>query len=173
MNRIDVALVVLLLLCAVRGFWRGVFRESFGFVGLIAGLVAALRFSQAVSTSLAGAIPGWGALPDAARLGIAFVATFIVVQTFFSLFGYLLDRTVGSISLQRIEPCGRSPVRHRRREARSSPSFFSSSICSPSSPVSINRSWNRASGARLLTAASSLIRAGLREAPAAEPDERV
>jgi uncharacterized membrane protein required for colicin V production len=172
MNRIDVALVVLLLLCAVRGFWRGVFRESFGFVGLIAGLVAALRFSEAASTSLAGAIPGWGALPDAARLGVAFVATFTVVQTFFSLFGYLLDRTVGSISMQRISHAAGALFAIAKGGAILAflLLFFHLFPVVPSldQPIMESRI-----GRPLLTAASSIIRAGLHEAPAAEPDERV
>ena len=47
MNGIDVALVVLLLLCGLRGSWRGFFRESFGFAALLLGLLAALRGSPA------------------------------------------------------------------------------------------------------------------------------
>ena len=41
MNRIDVVLAIVLLLFAVRGFWRGFSREFFGFVGLIGGLAIA------------------------------------------------------------------------------------------------------------------------------------
>ena len=53
MNGIDVALVVLLLLCGLRGSWRGIFRESFGFAALMLGLLAALRGADAGAEWLA------------------------------------------------------------------------------------------------------------------------
>jgi membrane protein required for colicin V production len=172
MNRIDVALVVLLLLCAVRGFWRGFFRESFGFLGLIAGLAAALRFAAAVSAALSEAVPGWGALPSAAQLGIAFVVTFIAVQTFFALFGFLLDRTVGSLAMQRISHVAGALFAVAKGGAILAfvLLFFHLFPVVPGvdEPIMESRL-----GRPLLTAASSVIRAGLREAPAAEPDERV
>jgi uncharacterized membrane protein required for colicin V production len=102
MNGIDVALVGLLLLCAVRGFWRGFFRESFGFLGLVLGLVAALRFADAGATFLTDFVPGSAVLPAAGRMGVAFVAIFVVVQTFLNLFGFLLDRLVGSLLVRRL-----------------------------------------------------------------------
>jgi membrane protein required for colicin V production len=171
MNRIDVALVVLLLLCAVRGFWRGFFRESFGFLGLIAGLATALRFSEVVATALSGAIPGWGALPDAARLGIAFVATFIAVQTFFTLFGTLLDRTLGSLLMRRISHAAGALFAVAKGGAVLAfvLLFLHLFPVVPSLDEPIQQS---RLGRPLLTAASSVIRSGLREAPAAEPDER-
>lgn len=102
MNAMDVALVVLLLLCALRGFWRGFFRESFGFLGLILGIGAALRFSEAAERLLSEWFPAAMALPATGRLGVAFVATFVIVQTFLNLVGSLLDRMVGSLALRRI-----------------------------------------------------------------------
>ncbi len=98
MNGIDVALVVLLLICALRGFWRGFFRESFGFLGVVVGLVLALRLSARVAAGAAAAMP----LPEAARLGIAFVALFMVALTVASLAGLLLDRTLGSLMMRRV-----------------------------------------------------------------------
>lgn len=97
MNLIDVALVVLLLLCALRGFWRGFFRESFGFLGLILGLGAALRFSDLGAVGLAPYVP----LPSTALVGIAFVAIFMIAYTSLNLFGLLLESLLGSLMLQR------------------------------------------------------------------------
>ena len=97
MNLIDVALVVLLLLCALRGFWRGFFRESFGFLGLILGLGAALRFSDLGAVGLAPYVP----LPSTASVGIAFVAIFMIAYTSLNLFGLLLESLLGSLMLQR------------------------------------------------------------------------
>ena len=48
MNGIDVALVILLLLCGLRGSWRGVFRESFGFAALLLGLLGWFVWRSAV-----------------------------------------------------------------------------------------------------------------------------
>lgn len=97
MNPIDVALVVLLLLCALRGFWRGFFRESFGFLGLIVGLGGALRFSDLGAAALAPYLP----LPPSALSGIAFVGIFMIAYTFLNLFGLLLESLLGSLMLKR------------------------------------------------------------------------
>jgi len=70
MNGIDGALVVLLLVCGLRGSWRGFFRESFGFAALVLGLLAALRGTDAGANWLsahAGATP----LNGTALLGVA------------------------------------------------------------------------------------------------------
>ena len=101
MTAMDVALVVLLLLCALRGFWRGFFRESFGFLGLILGIAAALRFSEEVAGALAEAVPAATVLPTTGRLGVAFVVTFVVVQTVLNVFGLMLERMMGSIFFRR------------------------------------------------------------------------
>ena len=57
MSEIDAALVVLLLLCALRGFWRGFLRECFGFAGLVLGLAVAMRFAGAASSLLTERVP--------------------------------------------------------------------------------------------------------------------
>jgi uncharacterized membrane protein required for colicin V production len=105
-------------------------------------------------------------------VGIAFVATFIVVQTFFSLFGYLLDRTVSSIAMNRMSHAAGALFAIAKGGAILAfvLLFFHLFPVVPSldQPIMESRL-----GRPLLTAASSMIRAGLREAPAAEPDERV
>ena len=76
MNIVDVALVVLLLLCALRGTWRGVFRESFGFLSLIGGLWAALRGANAGALWLAARVPD-ADLNQTAVVGVAFRQQFV------------------------------------------------------------------------------------------------
>ncbi len=101
MNGIDVVLVVLLLIFTVRGFWRGFFRESFGFLALVVGLALALRFADRGAALLAV----WLDFPElsaAARLGIAFVGIFVVVQTAINLIGLLCDAVVGRAALRRV-----------------------------------------------------------------------
>lgn len=95
MNLVDLALTVLLLLCAIRGFWRGFIRESFGFVAFIAGLLAALRFAEPAGQWL----HGWeelAGLPDAARVGGAFVLIFLLVSASINIVGFVLDRLLGT-----------------------------------------------------------------------------
>lgn len=99
MNGMDVALVVLLLLCALRGSWRGIFRESFGFAALVIGLLAALRGAEAVSARLAE-LPLAADLAPSSLLGIAFVGIFLVVSTLLNLGGIAFDQLFGRGALR-------------------------------------------------------------------------
>lgn len=94
MNAIDVALVILLLLCALRGSWRGIFRESFGFVALIGGLLAALRGAEPAAAWLGTQVPIADLNPTAV-LGVAFVAVFLAVSTVINLIGLAADQLFG------------------------------------------------------------------------------
>jgi uncharacterized membrane protein required for colicin V production len=99
MNGIDVALVVLLLLCALRGSWRGIFRESFGFAALLLGLFAALRGADAVAARLSE-YPLAADLSASAVLGVAFVGIFLVVSTLVNLVGVAFDQLFGRGALR-------------------------------------------------------------------------
>lgn len=88
MNRVDLALAVLLAACALRGFWRGFFRECFGLLALVAGLAAAFGCTAAGS--------GWTQhylrLPTPLQTGVAFVVIFALVHIVVNLLGVLVDR---------------------------------------------------------------------------------
>ncbi len=99
MNSIDVALVILLLACAARGTWRGLFRESFGFVALLLGLVIALRGAEAGAAWLAARTPA-GELNGNALLGAAFVVIFLAVSTAVNLVGIACDQLLGRGALR-------------------------------------------------------------------------
>jgi len=99
MNAIDVALVVLLLVCALRGSWRGVFRESFGFAALLIGIWAALRFAESGAAWLGGRLPT-ADLNQTALLGAAFVAIFLFVSALISLLGVAADQVLGRGALR-------------------------------------------------------------------------
>lgn len=99
MNGIDVALVILLLLCGLRGSWRGVFRESFGFAALLLGLLAALRGAAAGAAWLTAHAPV-ADLSASAVLGVAFVAIFLFVSTLLNLIGVAADQLFGRGSLR-------------------------------------------------------------------------
>lgn len=105
MNGIDGALVVLLLLAALRGSWRGFFRESFGFVALVGGLVAALRGADPAATWVATVVPA-GEFSGSALLGVAFVAVFLVVSTLLNLVGVACDQLFGRGRLQTLSRVG-------------------------------------------------------------------
>ncbi len=62
---IDAFIVGLLILLAVRGWFRGLVREAMDLVGLVLGIVAAFRFGGVVGRPIEGMS---GISPDAARL---------------------------------------------------------------------------------------------------------
>lgn len=88
MNRVDVAILVLLALFTLRGLWRGFFRESLGFIGLVVGLLAALQWADAGATLVVGRV----ALSAGASEAVAFIGIFVLVHTTATLLGFLLDR---------------------------------------------------------------------------------
>ena len=99
MNAIDVALVLLLVVCALRGTWRGVFRESFGFAALLLGLLAALRTADSGAGWLAAHTPA-GELNGSALVGVAFVVIFMAVSTLINLIGIACDQLFGRGALR-------------------------------------------------------------------------
>lgn len=99
MNGIDVALVVLLMVLALRGSWRGIFREVFGFAALVIGLLAALRYADAGAGWLSGY--SWAAdLNGPALVGTGFVVIFLLVSALINLIGVACDQLFGRGALQ-------------------------------------------------------------------------
>jgi membrane protein required for colicin V production len=99
MNAIDIALIVILLLCAVRGYWRGFLRELFGLLGLALGAAAALRFTAEGAKMIE---PYAASLPPPVLTGTAFVVIFVVVHTAVILVGLLFDRLAKAVFLRGI-----------------------------------------------------------------------
>ncbi len=103
-NWLDLAIAFLVALGAVRGFGRGLIREGMALLGLIAGLVAAIRFQQAGAMLLAPFI-GPGPLADTLSflgivllaLGCATILTLIVRKLFRILLVGWLDRAAGGL----------------------------------------------------------------------------
>jgi membrane protein required for colicin V production len=88
MNAVDIVLVVVLALCALRGYWRGFFRELFGLLGLAVGGFAAVRLTPQ-GVELLGQ---YLTLPAPIMTGLAFAAIFVVFHTGLSIVGLLFDR---------------------------------------------------------------------------------
>jgi len=95
MNGVDVALVFILMVFALRGYWRGLFRESFGLLALIAGVAAALQFTAPGVILAQDHAP----LPPTLQTGIVFVGIFVVAYELVNLMGVLLDRLAGASRL--------------------------------------------------------------------------
>lgn len=94
MNLLDLALASLLVLCALRGFWRGWIRELFGFAAFVVGVATALRLTADVAASTEG-IAVIAALPDSARIGGIFVGLFLIASAIVNLAGFVFDRIAG------------------------------------------------------------------------------
>ncbi len=95
MNVIDAAVVIVILLAALRGYWRGFLRELFGFAALVAAVVAAMQWSGAAAELLIGRVPG----PDAVRQAVAFTGVFLAADVVVNLVGLIFDRLAAALML--------------------------------------------------------------------------
>jgi membrane protein required for colicin V production len=101
-NWVDLILLSVLTLFGLRGFFRGLFREIFSVVGLIAGFMLAVTFDQQVANYVAG---HWKLSPLILK-GSAFVVIFFLVYFSFSLIGWLLHRSEKLLFLQTLNRSG-------------------------------------------------------------------
>lgn len=83
----DVLLLCFVALAALRGFWRGFFREAFGLLGLVGGLATAVWLTPWVEAS----IDRLFRLPPPIPAGVAFVGIFVCVHTAMSALGAVAD----------------------------------------------------------------------------------
>src|SRR5262245_56644510 len=98
MNSVDLALAMVLGVFALRGYWRGFFRESFGLLAVVGGSVAALRFTAPGAALVQQRLP----LPSPLETGVAFIVIIVVVHTVVNLMGVLLDRLASALFLRRV-----------------------------------------------------------------------
>ena len=87
---IDIALLALLVIAAIKGLQRGIIVAVFSLIGLIAGIAAALKFSVLVASWLQGSVnisSRW--LP-----AISFLLVFIVVVLLVRLMANLIEASV-------------------------------------------------------------------------------
>ncbi|MGH7772199.1 MAG: CvpA family protein [Candidatus Binatia bacterium] len=102
MNIIDPILLVLLSLFTLRGYFKGLFRESFSLLGLIIGFMVAIRYDEPGAVLLANT---WKFSFIILR-AIAFIALFFAVYFVFSLVGWLLHRSAEFLFLQAVNRVG-------------------------------------------------------------------
>jgi membrane protein required for colicin V production len=96
MNAVDIVLIIVLTACALRGYWRGFFRELFGLLGLAAGAIAAITFTAEGVEFLKEYVT----LAPPILSGIAFVGIFIVAHTAVNLVGLIFDRLAKAMFLR-------------------------------------------------------------------------
>lgn len=101
-NIVDPILVVVFSLFALRGYFKGLFRESFSLLGFVAGLIVAVRYDEPVAALWAS---HWRYSFFFLRV-LVFVALFFMVYLFSSLAGWLLHRSSRLLFLQGINRIG-------------------------------------------------------------------
>lgn len=102
LNIIDPILLALLSLFAVRGYFKGLFRESFSLLGLFIGFVVAVRYDEPV----AGLWMRSWEFSLIVLKAVSFVALFFGVYFIFSLAGWLLHRSEKLLFLEGINRVG-------------------------------------------------------------------
>jgi membrane protein required for colicin V production len=101
-NSVDVILLAVLFLFALRGYFKGLFRETFSLAGLVAGFLLAARYDEPAAAFLA---ESWKTSFIALRAG-SFVFIFFVVYFTFNFVGWLLHRSASLMFLQGINRIG-------------------------------------------------------------------
>jgi membrane protein required for colicin V production len=101
-NSVDLILLAVLFLFALRGYFKGLFRETFSLVGLAAGFLLASRYDETAAAFLAETWKTSFILLRAA----SFVLIFFVVYFAFNLIGWLLHRSASVMFLGGINRIG-------------------------------------------------------------------
>jgi len=101
-NWIDLILICMLALFGLRGFFRGLFREVFSLLGLIAGFMMAVAFLPSAASYAAAFWKG----PPLFLKGSVFVVIFFLVYFVFSLVGWLLHRSESLLFLKTVNRAG-------------------------------------------------------------------
>jgi membrane protein required for colicin V production len=101
-NWIDLILLVVLFLFGLRGYFKGLFRETLSLAGLVIGFMVAVRYDEAVA-AWAGFY--WN-VSSIILQGAAFVVIFFVVYFIFAVAGWSLHRAAKVLFLQTINRLG-------------------------------------------------------------------
>jgi len=101
-NWIDLALLVVLFLFGIRGYVRGLFREVFSLVGLVAGFIGAVRYAEPLARHFENY---WNAPPIVFK-GVIFMVCFFVIYVLFNLTGWLLHRSARVLFLHTVNRVG-------------------------------------------------------------------
>ena len=102
MNIVDLILLVVLFFFGLRGYFKGLFRETLSLAGLVIGFMAAVRYSEALARV---GEAYWQVAPLVLK-GAAFVGVFFVVYFLFNVIGWLLHRSEKVLFLQGLNRLG-------------------------------------------------------------------
>ncbi|HVH92640.1 MAG TPA: CvpA family protein [Candidatus Acidoferrum sp.] len=102
MNWIDLILLVVLFLFGLRGYFKGLFRETLSLAGLVIGFMVAVRYDEAV----AAWVGFYWNVSSIILKGAAFVVIFFVVYFIFAVAGWGLHRAAKVLFLQTINRLG-------------------------------------------------------------------
>ncbi len=94
MNIVDAVLAAVLCVFAVRGYFKGLFREVFALLGLSVGFIVSLRYYEQVSLR----VDFWPYSPLILQV-IVFVLLFFLVYIAFNWVGLMLHRSSGLLFL--------------------------------------------------------------------------
>ena len=95
MSILDLILFFLLALFAVRGYFKGLFRETFSLLGLFIGFLAAVRYDEPVSALVQSY---WSVSPIILKV-VVFIVLFFVVYFAFNLVGGFIHRSAKMLFL--------------------------------------------------------------------------
>lgn len=98
---VDLAVLVLLALAAVRGLARGLVREAFSFAGLAAAILAVLRLGDPATAWLAAR--AGDALPEAIVRAIAWVTLVVLAFVAVAAVQRLVRRSVEAVGLRLVD----------------------------------------------------------------------
>ena len=102
MNIVDLILLVVLFFFGLRGYFKGLFRETLSLAGLVIGFMAAARYSE----PLAKVGEEYWQISPLVLKGVTFVGVFFVVYFLFNLIGWLLHRSEKVLFLQTLNRLG-------------------------------------------------------------------
>ena len=102
MNWVDLTVLGVLLLFALRGFIRGFFREIFSLAGLVAGFMLAAAYERPASAFVA---TYWQTSPLILK-GVCFIGIFFSVYFLLSLTGWFLHRSAKLLFLTTLNRAG-------------------------------------------------------------------
>jgi membrane protein required for colicin V production len=101
-NIVDPIVLLLVSLFALRGYFKGLFRESFSLLGWAVGFIVAVRYDEPAATLLGE----YWELPPIVLKAVSFVALFLLVYILFNLTGWLLHRAAKVLFLQTMNRLG-------------------------------------------------------------------
>jgi membrane protein required for colicin V production len=94
-NQVDLVVVALLLLFALRGYWRGFLREGFALVGLVAGMAAAAVGWPDVTRLIVQHGVAESPLADILAVSVLFLVVYVAAR----IIGRLADRLARAVHL--------------------------------------------------------------------------